>query len=57
MCIRDRYKVFHNTDIPIPKSICVKVIGDRNLTFNKSFIINKGSKNGIEVSNYVIDGN
>ncbi|MDC0968389.1 rod shape-determining protein MreC [Alphaproteobacteria bacterium] len=53
----DQYKVFHNTDIPIPKSIGVKVIGDRNLTFNKSFIINKGSKNGIEVSNYVIDGN
>ena len=53
----DQYKVFHNTDIPIPKSIGVKVIGDRNLTFNKSFIINKGFKHNIKVSNYVIDGN
>lgn len=53
----DQYKVFHNNNTPIPNSIGVKVIGDRNLTFNKSFIINKGSKNGIQVSNYVIDGN
>ena len=53
----DQYKVFHNTNTPIPKSIGVKVIGDRDLTFNKSFIINKGSKDGIEISNYVIDGN
>ena len=53
----DQYKVFHDENIPIPKSIGVRVIGDRNLTFNKSFIINKGSKNDIKVSNYVIDGN
>ena len=53
----DQYKVFHNINVPIPKSIGVKVIGDRNLMFNKSFIINKGSKNDIKVSNYVIDGN
>ena len=53
----DQYKVFHNTNAPIPKSVGVKVIGDRDLTFNKSFIINKGSKDGIEISNYVIDGN
>ena len=53
----DQYKVFHNRNIPIPKSIGVKVIGDRNLTFNKSFIINKGFKHNIKVSNYVIDGN
>lgn len=53
----DQYKVFHNINAPIPKSIGVKVIGDRNLMFNKSFIINKGSKNDIKVSNYVIDGN
>ena len=53
----DQYKVFHNTNTPIPKSIGVKIIGDSNLTFNKSFIINKGSKDGIEISNYVINGN
>ena len=53
----DQYKIFHNKNMPIPKSVGVKVIGDRNLMFNKSFIINKGSKNDIKVSNYVIDGN
>lgn len=52
----DQYKVFHDANLPIPKSIGVKVIGDRNLTFNKSFIINKGSNHGIKISNYVIDG-
>jgi len=52
----DQYKVFHNKSSPIPSSIGVSVIGDRNLFYNKNFIINKGSKSGIQISNYVIDG-
>ena len=52
----DQYKIFHNKSPPIPSSIGVSVIGDRNLFYNKDFIINKGLKSGIQISNYVIDG-
>ena len=31
-------------------------IRDRNLVYNKNFIINKGSKNGISIGDYIIDG-
>ena len=52
----DQYKIFHNKPFPLPSSIGVSVIGDRNLFYNKDFIINKGLKSGIQISNYVIDG-
>ena len=51
-----QYKIFHNNSLTIPSSIGVSVIGDRNLFYNNDFIINKGSKNGINISDYVIDG-
>ena len=53
----DQYKIFHENSINLPNSIGVSVIGDRDLNFNKNFIINKGSKNGINISDYVIDEN
>lgn len=53
----DQHKVFHNSNIILPQSIGIKIIGDRDLIFNKSFIINKGSRDGIQVGNYVVDGN
>ena len=40
----------------MPISIGVQVLGDRNLVYNKNFIINKGSKNGLVIGDYVIDG-
>ncbi len=52
----DQYKVFHNSPLPIPSSVGVSVIGDRNLFHSNDFIINKGSKSGIEISDYVVDG-
>jgi cell shape-determining protein MreC len=52
----DQYKIFHNKESPLPLSIGVSVIGDRNLFYNNDFIINKGLKSGIQISNYVIDG-
>ena len=52
----DQNKVFHQTKIKIPISIGVKVLGDKNLVYNKNFIINKGSRNGVIVGDYVIDG-
>ena len=52
----DQYKIFHNKESPLPSSIGVSVIGDRNLFYNNDFIINKGLKSGIQISNYVIDG-
>ena len=52
----DQYRIFHNNSSPLPSSIGVSVIGDRNLFYNKDFIINKGLKSGIQISNYVIDG-
>ena len=52
----DQYRIFHNNSSPLPSSIGVSVIGDRNLFYNKDFIINKGLKSGIQLSDYVIDG-
>ena len=52
----EQNKIFHDSSIKIPISIGVKVLGDKNLTFNKSFIINKGSKNGLSIGDYIIDG-
>ncbi len=52
----DQYKIFHNNSSPLPLSIGVSVIGDRNLFYNKDFIINKGLKSGIQISDYVING-
>ena len=52
----DQYQIFHNNPISFPPSVGVSVIGDRNLYFNHDFIINKGSKSGIQISDYVVDG-
>ena len=52
----DQYKIFHENYPVIPITIGVSVIGDRNLLFNKNFIINKGKESGIAIGNYVIDG-
>ncbi len=52
----EQNKIFHQSAIAIPLSIGVKVLGDRNLVYNKNFIINKGSKNGLVIGDYVIDG-
>ena len=52
----DQNKIFHNSAIKIPISVGVKVLGDKNLVYNKNFIINKGSKNGLVIGDYVIDG-
>ena len=51
----DQYKIFHENSLLLPQSIGVSIIGDRNLTYNKSFIINKGSNSGVKVGDYVID--
>ena len=52
----EQNKIFHQAAIKIPISIGVQVLGDRNLVYNKNFIINKGSKNGLVIGDYVIDG-
>ena len=52
----EQNKIFHGSPIKIPISIGVQVLGDKNLIFNKSFIINKGSKNGLKIGDYIIDG-
>tara|TARA_Y100000768_G_scaffold371866_1_gene338973 strand:+ start:57 stop:815 length:759 start_codon:yes stop_codon:yes gene_type:complete len=52
----DQYRVFHDTHPPVPSSVGVSVIGERDLFYSNDFIINKGSKSGIEISDYVIDG-
>ena len=52
----EQNKIFHQSAIAIPLSIGVQVLGDRNLVYNKNFIINKGSKNGLVIGDYVIDG-
>ena len=52
----EQNKIFHQSTITIPISIGVQVLGDRNLVYNKNFIINKGSKNGLVIGDYVIDG-
>jgi cell shape-determining protein MreC len=52
----DQYKIFHENYPTIPITIGVSVIGDRNLLLNKNFIINKGKQSGIDIGNYVLDG-
>ena len=52
----DQHKIFHNNYPIIPISIGVSVIGDRDLSLNKNFIINKGKESGIVVGDYVLDG-
>ncbi len=52
----DQNRIFHQSSITIPISIGVQILGDRNLVYNKNFIINKGSKNGLVIGDYVIDG-
>ncbi len=52
----EQNKIFHENSLIIPQSIGVSITGDRDLFYNKNFIINKGSSSGIEISDYVIDG-
>lgn len=52
----DQYNIFHENYPTAPISIGASIIGDKNLILNKSFIINKGSLNGVNIGNYVIDG-
>ena len=52
----EQNKIFQKSNIEIPISIGVKIIGDRNLVYNKNFIINKGSKSGLTLGDYIIDG-
>ena len=52
----DQYNIFHENYPRIPISIGASIIGNKNLLLNKSFVINKGSFNGVNIGNYVIDG-
>ncbi len=52
----DQHKIFHENYPTIPKTIGASVIGDRNLSLNRNFIINKGKQNGVAIGNYVLDG-
>ncbi len=52
----DQYNIFYENYPTIPISIGASIIGNKNLLLNKSFIINKGSLNGVNIGNYVIDG-
>ena len=52
----DQYYIFHENYPTTPISIGASIIGDKNLLLNKSFVINKGSLNGVSIGNYVIDG-
>ena len=52
----DLYKIFHEDYPTIPTTIGVSVIGDRNLSLNRNFIINKGKQSGITIGNYLLDG-
>ena len=52
----DQYKIFHENYPTIPTTIGISVIGDRNLSLNRNFIINKGKQSGIDIGNYVLDG-
>ena len=52
----EQNKIFHQSFIKLPISIGVKVLGDKNLVYNKNFIINKGSNNGLGIGDYIIDG-
>ena len=52
----EQNKIFHQSSIEIPISVGVKVLGDKNLVYNKNFIINKGSRSGLIIGDYIIDG-
>ena len=52
----EQNKIFHQSNIELPISVGVQVLGDKNLVYNKNFIINKGSKSGLALGNYIIDG-
>ncbi len=52
----EQNKIFHQSSLKLPISIGVQVLGDRNLVYNKNFIINKGSNNGLAIGDYIIDG-
>ncbi len=52
----EQNKIFHNSNVDIPISVGVKIIGDKNLAYNNNFIINKGSNSGLTLGNYIIDG-
>ena len=52
----DQYNIFHENYPRIPISIGASIIGNKNLLLNKSFVINKGILNGVNIGNYVIDG-
>ncbi len=52
----EQNKIFHQSSVKLPISIGVKVLGDRNLVYNKNFIINKGSNSGLIIGDYIIDG-
>ena len=52
----EQNKIFHQFSIKLPISVGVQVLGDRNLVYNKNFIINKGSNSGLAIGDYIIDG-
>ena len=52
----EQNKIFHQSSVKLPISVGVQVLGDRNLVYNKNFIINKGSNNGLAIGDYIIDG-
>ena len=52
----EQNRIFHNKSIEIPISIGVQIIGDRNLIYNKNFIIDKGRNDGLMIGDYIIDG-
>ena len=52
----EQNKIFHQSSIKLPISVGIQVLGDRNLVYNKNFIINKGSNNGLSIGDYIIDG-
>ena len=52
----EQNKIFHQSNIEIPISVGVQILGDKNLVYNKNFIINKGSNSGLRLGDYIIDG-
>ena len=52
----EQNKIFHQSSIKLPISVGVQVLGDRNLVYNKNFIIDKGSNSGLLIGDYIIDG-
>ena len=52
----EQNKIFHQSSIKLPISVGVQVLGDRNLVYNKNFIIDKDSNSGLLIGDYIIDG-